>query len=397
MTTPPPSASSTRADPPAAHRRRHPEGAAASSPSASRRCAPTRGALHVGLRRRRAPHARASGPPGRSSRSRSRLMRWPPPCDGSSTLPRHPTAPREPHQAPGLASLGGPWTRSTSPRHPAVLRPHRGSSSWPCGCAASRAHTASRTPSLEPVVRHGPAGARTVLQELSRSCPTAWLWGARPGDVRGIPRVGRPDGSWLVLGGGPRHYALPPGQSPRRLPLGGARRAPPERGVQPVGGPAAALAGEHHLRPSSTCPLAVLGFPPVMYLGGCGRSTRSTSSGSTRERWGKLGPVEWVNEHPQATTGSTTGSIRSTWTETTRASSSSGTACFGTYEARGLASPFYGTVKAVPTWNPLSRPTAAPGFISGICRASRTCRLCGQGARMAPCLRSGDRPTSAGR
>jgi alkylglycerol monooxygenase len=98
-------------------------------------------------------------------------------------------------------------------------------------------------------------------------------------------------------------------------------------------------------------PLAVLGFPPVMYLGGVTIDTLYQFWIHTRAV-GKLGPVEWVmntpSHHrvhhgidPQYVDKNYAG-IFIVWDR-----------LFGTYEPEGRE-PVYGTVKEVKTWNPLA-------------------------------------------
>lgn len=103
--------------------------------------------------------------------------------------------------------------------------------------------------------------------------------------------------------------------------------------------------------PAFYLPLAVLGFPPIMYLGGVTIDTLYQFWIHTRAV-GKLGPVEWVmntpSHHrvhhgidPQYVDKNYAG-IFIVWDR-----------LFGTYEPEGRE-PVYGTVKEVKTWNPLA-------------------------------------------
>jgi alkylglycerol monooxygenase len=98
-------------------------------------------------------------------------------------------------------------------------------------------------------------------------------------------------------------------------------------------------------------PLAVLGFPPIMYLGGVTIDTLYQFWIHTRVV-GKLGPVEWImntpSHHrvhhgidPQYVDRNYAG-IFILWDR-----------LFGTYEPEGRE-PVYGTVKPMTTWNPLA-------------------------------------------
>ena len=108
---------------------------------------------------------------------------------------------------------------------------------------------------------------------------------------------------------------------------------------------------ESIISPFFYLPLAVLGFPPVMYLGGVTIDTLYQFWIHTRAVC-KLGPVEWVmntpSHHrvhhgidPQYVDRNYAG-IFIVWDR-----------LFGTYEPEDRE-PVYGTVKPVPTWNPLA-------------------------------------------
>jgi sterol desaturase/sphingolipid hydroxylase (fatty acid hydroxylase superfamily) len=108
---------------------------------------------------------------------------------------------------------------------------------------------------------------------------------------------------------------------------------------------------ESIISPFFYLPLAVLGFPPVMYLGGVTIDTLYQFWIHTRAV-GRLGPVEWVmntpSHHrvhhgidPQYVDRNYAG-IFIIWDR-----------LFGTYEPEARE-PVYGTVKPVPTWNPLA-------------------------------------------
>ena len=108
---------------------------------------------------------------------------------------------------------------------------------------------------------------------------------------------------------------------------------------------------ESILSPVFYLPLAVLGFPPIMYLGGVTIDTLYQFWIHTRAV-GKLGPVEWImntpSHHrvhhgidPQYVDRNYAG-IFIVWDR-----------LLGTYEPEGRE-PVYGTVKPVPTWNALT-------------------------------------------
>ena len=141
-------------------------------------------------------------------------------------------------QARGQARLL-PWTRSPS-RSPSPSSSC--SSAW--SSSLLRARRARRRLPLrrldhEPLVRRRTAGPRALPEDdRARALRVALDARAR---LRRVGDVARRLGA-ARAGYRPRVLRLPPGEPPRRLPLGGPRRAPPERGVQPVGRAPAALA-----------------------------------------------------------------------------------------------------------------------------------------------------------
>ena len=126
---------------------------------------------------------------------------------------------------------------------------------------------------------------------------------------------------------------------------------------------------ESIISPVFYLPLAVLGFPPVMYLGGVTINTLYQFWIHTRAV-GKLGPVEWImntpSHHrvhhgidPQYVDRNYAG-IFIVWDR-----------LFGTYE-REEREPVYGTVKAVPTWNPLAANLSHWGELWKMSAATRS-------------------------
>src|SRR5713101_2189086 len=92
------------------------------------------------------------------------------------------------------------------------------------------------------LLRDDPAGPTGLL----RGCAGRWLPLAVPAPLLHAAGTGRVAGR--VLRGRPHLLLVAPPQPPGELPLGGARRAPPERGLQPGGRPPAGGAvGVDHL------------------------------------------------------------------------------------------------------------------------------------------------------
>ncbi len=108
---------------------------------------------------------------------------------------------------------------------------------------------------------------------------------------------------------------------------------------------------ESIMSPAFYLPLAVLGFPPIMYLGGVTIDTLYQFWIHTRAV-GKLGPVEWVMNTPShhrvhhgidpEYVDKNYAGIFIVWDR-----------LFGTYE-REEREPVYGTVKGMPSWNALT-------------------------------------------
>jgi alkylglycerol monooxygenase len=115
-------------------------------------------------------------------------------------------------------------------------------------------------------------------------------------------------------------------------------------------------------------PLAVLGFPPIMYLGGVTIDTLYQFWIHTRAV-GKLGPIEWVMNTPShhrvhhgidpEYVDRNYAGIFIVWDR-----------LFGTYR-REDREPVYGTVKPVTTWNPLAANLAPWGDLWKMSRATR--------------------------
>ena len=101
----------------------------------------------------------------------------------------------------------------------------------------------------------------------------------------------------LLAGRGLLLLLVPPVEPRGQRGLGGPHRSPPERGVQPDGGPAPERASRGRCRGSSICPWPSWAFRPRC-SSPCRPSTPSTSSGSTPAPSGRLGPLEWVLNTP---------------------------------------------------------------------------------------------------
>ncbi|HEY8088438.1 MAG TPA: sterol desaturase family protein [Polyangiaceae bacterium] len=108
---------------------------------------------------------------------------------------------------------------------------------------------------------------------------------------------------------------------------------------------------ESFFSPFFYLPLAVLGFPPIMYLGGVTIDTLYQFWIHTRAI-GRLGPLEWIMNTPShhrvhhgidpEYVDRNYAGIFIVWDR-----------LFGTYRREGRE-PVYGTVKPVPTWNPVA-------------------------------------------
>lgn len=125
---------------------------------------------------------------------------------------------------------------------------------------------------------------------------------------------------------------------------------------------------ESVISPFFYLPLAVLGFPPIMYLGGVTIDTLYQFWIHTRAV-GKLGPVEWVMNTPShhrvhhgidpEYVDKNYAGIFIVWDR-----------LFGTYQ-REEREPVYGTVKPVPTWNALAANFAQWGELWKMSAATR--------------------------
>jgi sterol desaturase/sphingolipid hydroxylase (fatty acid hydroxylase superfamily) len=126
---------------------------------------------------------------------------------------------------------------------------------------------------------------------------------------------------------------------------------------------------ENFTAPVFYLPLAVLGFSPLMYLGGVTIDTLYQFWIHTRTI-GRLGPVEWVMNTPShhrvhhgidpEYVDKNYGGIFIFWDR-----------LFGTFQ-REEHEPAYGTVKAVQTWGPLAANLVTWQEIARMARASRS-------------------------
>ena len=204
-------------------------------------------------------------------------------------------------------------------RDPDLLRPHgRRGAGQP---RALRHHPlpAGRL-DREPRLRRRAAAAGRLLRRLARHRLCVGLRSLPTGHdpVRLGGRVGR-----TVPRRGPLVLRLSPGEPPRRLHVGGARRPPPERGVQPLGRAPAELAGSAR-RVDLLHAVRALRLPAGDVRRRVGRQ-HALRVLATHARDRAPRPVRVDLQHAVRAPGPPRRRTRATSTRTTRACSSSGT------------------------------------------------------------------------